>query len=182
MGDPGLIPGLGRSLGVGNSNPLQYSCLENSMDRPTPDSRLESSMDRGAWQATIPQGHKESGTTEQLTHTSEALHWEASPRTVAASAPVPVVGHCRHMPLQETLKHSQVGLAQSPVGSLLLSPGSWCMQDFVCALQESPFPLGLWMFYNQIPLACRVKFPGDSQSLGLIPRLGSLMWRLEHSQ
>ena len=33
------IPGLGRSPGVGNSNPLQYSCLENPMDR-------------GAWQAT----------------------------------------------------------------------------------------------------------------------------------
>ena len=37
--DPGLIPGLGRSPGEGNSNPLQYSCLENSMDR-------------GAWWAT----------------------------------------------------------------------------------------------------------------------------------
>ena len=36
----GLIPGLGRSPGEGNGNPLQYSCLENSMDR-------------GAWQATV---------------------------------------------------------------------------------------------------------------------------------
>ena len=32
-GDPGLIPGLGRSPGEGNGNPLQYSCLENSKDR-----------------------------------------------------------------------------------------------------------------------------------------------------
>ena len=32
-GDLGLIPGLGRSPGEGNGNPLQYSCLENSMDR-----------------------------------------------------------------------------------------------------------------------------------------------------
>ena len=32
-GDPGLIPGSGRSPGEGNGNPLQYSCLENSMDR-----------------------------------------------------------------------------------------------------------------------------------------------------
>ena len=39
-GDLGLIPGLGRSPGGGNGNPLQYSCLENSMDR-------------GAWQATV---------------------------------------------------------------------------------------------------------------------------------
>ena len=39
-GDLGSIPGLGRSPGEGNGNPLQYSCLEN----PT---------DRGAWQATV---------------------------------------------------------------------------------------------------------------------------------
>ena len=32
-GDSGLIPGLGRSAGEGNGNPLQYSCLENPMDR-----------------------------------------------------------------------------------------------------------------------------------------------------
>ena len=31
--DVGLIPGLGKSLGVGNGNPLQYSCLENPMER-----------------------------------------------------------------------------------------------------------------------------------------------------
>ena len=34
-GDPGSIPGLGRSFGEGNGNPLQYSCLENSMDGGT---------------------------------------------------------------------------------------------------------------------------------------------------
>ena len=33
MGDPGLIPGLGRSPGEGNDNPLQDYCLENPMDR-----------------------------------------------------------------------------------------------------------------------------------------------------
>ena len=32
-GDPGSIPGLGRSPGEGNDNPLQFSCLEKSMDR-----------------------------------------------------------------------------------------------------------------------------------------------------
>ena len=32
-GDAGLIPGLGRSPGEGNGNQLQYSCLENPMDR-----------------------------------------------------------------------------------------------------------------------------------------------------
>ena len=39
-GDLGLIPGLGRSPGGGHGNPLQYSCLENPMDR-------------GGWQATV---------------------------------------------------------------------------------------------------------------------------------
>ena len=33
VGDPGSIPGLGRSPGEGNGNPVQYSCLENPMDR-----------------------------------------------------------------------------------------------------------------------------------------------------
>ena len=98
-GDAGLIPGLERSPGVGDGNPLQYSCLENSMDRgalwatvhgdfpggsvvknppvnagdtrdedsvpelgrflgvgdgnPLQYSCLENFMDRGAWQATV---------------------------------------------------------------------------------------------------------------------------------
>ena len=34
VGDLGSIPGLGRSSGEGNGNPLQYSCLENPMDEP----------------------------------------------------------------------------------------------------------------------------------------------------
>ena len=33
LGDQGSTPGLGRSPGEGNGNPLQYSCLENSVDR-----------------------------------------------------------------------------------------------------------------------------------------------------
>ena len=51
-GDVGSISGSGRSSGEGNGNPLQYSCLEDSMDR-------------GAWHS--PWGHKESDMTEQLT-------------------------------------------------------------------------------------------------------------------
>ena len=49
-GDMGLIPGLGRYPGGGNSNPLQYSCLGNPMDR-------------GAWQATVHGVTKESDKT-----------------------------------------------------------------------------------------------------------------------
>ena len=32
-GDPGLIPGSGKSPGEGNGNPIQYSCIEESMDK-----------------------------------------------------------------------------------------------------------------------------------------------------
>ena len=82
---------------------------------------------------------------------------------------------------QRLLRHSQTSLAQSLVGSSLLSPGSWYAQGFVCALQESVSPV-LWKFCNQIPLAFKVKFPRGSQSLNQIPRLGNLFWALELSQ
>ena len=49
-GDAGTISGSERSPGEGNGNPLQYSCLENSMDR-------------GAWQAIVLGVSKESDTT-----------------------------------------------------------------------------------------------------------------------
>ena len=50
-GDKGLIPGSGGSSRVRNGYSLQYTCLENSMDR-------------GTWQATVHGGHKESDMTE----------------------------------------------------------------------------------------------------------------------
>ena len=54
-GDPGSIPGLGRSPRGGNGYPLQYSCLENPMDRR-------------AWRAMVNRGSKELDMTEGLTH------------------------------------------------------------------------------------------------------------------
>ena len=50
--DTGSIPGLGRSPGGGHGNPLQYSCLQNPMDRV-------------AWQATVHR-NAESDTTEEI--------------------------------------------------------------------------------------------------------------------
>ena len=82
------------------------------------------------------------------------------------------------MPPLETSAHSQASLAQFLVGSLLLSPGSWYMQGFVCALKELVSPI-LWKFCNQILLAFKVKFTGGSQSLCQIPRSGNLFWALE---
>ena len=55
--DPGLIPGSGTFPGEGNGNPLQYSCLENSMDR-------------GGWWATVHGIAEESDMTEQLNNNS----------------------------------------------------------------------------------------------------------------
>ena len=53
-GDPDLIPGSGKPLGEGNGNPLQYSCLENPMDRR-------------AWQATV---HRVTNSWTQLKQVS----------------------------------------------------------------------------------------------------------------
>ena len=57
-GNAGLIPGLGRSPGEGNGNPLQYSCLENPMDG-------------GAWRAIVHEVEKESDKTEQLNNNND---------------------------------------------------------------------------------------------------------------
>ena len=55
VGDPGSIPGLGRSPGEGNGNPFQYSYLENPMDR-------------GAWEAAV------HGVTNSRTRLSNFSH------------------------------------------------------------------------------------------------------------
>ena len=69
----GLIPGSGRSPEEGNGNPLQYSCLENSMDG-------------GAWCATV------HGVTKSQTRPSDFtffLSFEGVPRRDSGSCPVP---------------------------------------------------------------------------------------------
>ena len=61
--DSGSIPGLGRSSGGGHGNPLQYSCLENPMDR-------------GAWRATVHRMVKSWTQLKRLsTHASSLLLW-----------------------------------------------------------------------------------------------------------
>ena len=65
-GEPGSIPGSGRSPGEGNGLPLQYSCLKNSVDR-------------GAWQSTV---HY---TTEGVT----LPHFFSLPSTIPLAAPSP---------------------------------------------------------------------------------------------
>ena len=62
-GDQGLIPGLGRSRGEGNGNPIQYSCLENPMDRSV--------------EGYSPWGHTELNTTSLY-----QLHLSSSQQTI----------------------------------------------------------------------------------------------------
>ena len=59
--DLGLIPGSGKSPGAGYGNPLQYSCLENPMDR-------------GTWWATVHGGCKESDRTEVTLNTCTTIY------------------------------------------------------------------------------------------------------------
>ena len=70
-GDASSIPGLERSPARGNGNPLQYSCLENSMDR-------------GAWRAAVHGASKELDKTEHMyilsPHLSPSLNCVAEPR------------------------------------------------------------------------------------------------------
>ena len=55
MGDPGSVPGSGRSPGEGSGNPLQYSCLENPMDGE-------------AWWATVHEVTKSQTRLSDFTH------------------------------------------------------------------------------------------------------------------
>ena len=59
--DLGLIPVLGRSPGSGHGNPLQYSCLENPMDR-------------GAWQATVHRVTKSQRQLKQLSSNGNVVY------------------------------------------------------------------------------------------------------------
>ena len=68
----------------------------------------------------------------------------ASPSAAAVSAPGHRASHRQPRPSPESSKHSQASVAQSLVGLLLLSPGSWSTQGFVCALKH------LWRVWGLI--------------------------------
>ena len=71
-----------------------------------------------------------------------ATTFKRSPaRTATLSAPNPAASHRRPTSPLETPGHSWACLGQFLMGSLVLSPGSWYTQGFVCALQESVSPV-----------------------------------------
>ena len=108
-GDPSWIPGMG-----GNDNTLQYSCLKNSMDR-------------GTWV------HKESGTTEQITHNRHAqvflLFFFSQFNSLCWSHCQRQVDGLRILPFQLLLSDCQMlsqclyteGFSQNPIELLCLS-------------------------------------------------------------
>ena len=71
-GDPGLIPGLGRSPGGGHGIPLQYSCLENPMDR-------------GAWWATV---HEVAQSQTRLSNFTLTFHFHALEKEMATHSSI----------------------------------------------------------------------------------------------
>ena len=108
----------------------------------------------------------------------EDLHQDASPRTVATSAP------CL---LQAKLPtHAPAGEPQALLWghcSFPLGPGAYIGFNFLCPSRvESLFLPVPWRSCNQITLDFKVRFPGDSQSLCQIPRLGRPMWDFGPSQ
>ena len=72
--------------------------------------------------------------------------------TATLSTSNPAAGHHQPTTLLETPGHSQASLGQSLLGSLLLSPGFWCAQSTVCALQESVSPVlcKFWQLYGGV--------------------------------
>ena len=76
-GDASFTPGSGRSPGGGNGNPLQVSCLDNSMDR-------------GSLQALVCGCHKESDPTEHAGTQGSVVLTLYGPRTVIHQAPLPM--------------------------------------------------------------------------------------------
>ena len=71
-GDPGWIPGSGRSLGVGNGTPLQYSCLENPMDG-------------GAWSAAV---HGVTKSRTQLSYFTFTFHFHPLEKEMATRSSI----------------------------------------------------------------------------------------------
>ena len=85
-GNLGSIPGVGRPPGEGNGNPLQSSCLENSMER-------------GAWWATVHGGHKELDTTERLhSHTYMYIYFGGIPGGTVVKNPPANAGDAGSIP------------------------------------------------------------------------------------
>ena len=135
--DTGSVPGLGRSSGEGNSNPLQYSCLENPMDR-------------GAWRATV---HGVAKSQTQLEWNEE----EEKPWAGELTGPLDLWVSLTRLQSQVSLSwgHLQALLG----GDLLPRPLWWLRQDSALhemldwcpQLQGPPSVPWMWTSYRTAP-------------------------------
>ena len=120
--DVGLISGSGRSPGGGHGNPLQYSCLENPLDR-------------GAWRGYSPRGHRRVGhdwvTQHPHVQTHVLLSWPQS-------------AHKFNCPLSQMaerhLTHQTQNLSQTP-SSLTLTVRAWGSSGSLCVFQALVIPV-----------------------------------------
>ena len=99
-GDEGLIPGLGRSPRGGHGNPLQYSCLENHMDRGAWQTIVH-----GAWQTIV---HGVAKSQAQLKQLSTDVH------TLTVLLSQVTVKHTLHIPMLSFFAFLRWGLVSHP--------------------------------------------------------------------
>ena len=126
-GDPGLVPGSGRSAGGGHGDPLQYSCLENPMDR-------------GAWWATV-RGVTKSRTQLKWLNSASWLEHMASSSSCSMSDVVISRVH------SETTLFPQVCLRPPPP----------CFQSLQCHCDSSLFREYLWHVTDTLLVSQRMK-------------------------
>ena len=129
-GTKGLIPGLGRFFGKGNGNLLQYSCLENLMDR-------------GTWQAIVHGVAKESDMTQQLKRTNwKRLKWFLV--FMAFGTFLVAQGIGVHLPVQGTRVWSPVQGDPTKLRATKLM----CHNHWACALEPKSHNYRVWVLWS----------------------------------
>ena len=172
-GDPGLIPGLGRSPGEGNGNPLQFSCLENPMGR-------------GAWQARVHGGKKSWTWLSHLTlylvrNSLEKCRfdiWKELGILVTKCA-ICWVGQKGHS-IEVTEKHkwtfwsTQYFFLKCPLSYFYNCILFFIIYTLICVWCKSPFPLRSslhlsFMSYHILPyIICRIWTTNWNLSIGYL--------------
>ena len=136
------MPGSGRSPGEGNGNPLQHSCLENSMDR------------RAWWATYSPQGRKELDMSERLT-LSISSHWTEVDPTYK----------------QEKREENGIregDVVKEPEWCGAMSRGMWAASSFLPSVAQYSVWLFVtpWTIAHQGGLLCPWDFPGKNTGVG----------------
>ena len=133
-GDLGSIPGLGRFPGEGNGNPLQYSCLETSMNR-------------GAWQATVHAMTKSWHPTSPLKYLLHFIY--VDPRLTYYLFHL-YVAYARRV-TEQLSQHLLFGLMESrctlleSISTLYFHSSIYCsLRSYYLGLEKNKFQLALW--------------------------------------